>query len=192
MAPLTQSNDDTPTLEAFGKEWIAAYNDSSLDCVIEDNVWEAFSDNFVDFTKDEFNKLHPNRNQGLKGLLCKTSVFLQDHAKASKMTFGAALYQCAQRQEPHQWTDEDLHRYSTIVGISKTWLKEKIRTLRQKCRLDRSPILSSTRAHSPVQVHTLIQAHSPIQAHSSSQTPESKQPARLFKGDCVTREDLFR
>ena len=74
MAPSTKSNDETPTLDTFTKEWIADYDDPSMDRVVDDSVWESFSESFADFTKDEFIKLNSNRKQNLEAFIQKGRI----------------------------------------------------------------------------------------------------------------------
>ena len=143
MAPSAQTEDDTPTLDAVAKEWINAYNDSSMNHAISDTIREAFNEEFAKFTEEQFTTLNSVRKNSLKSFLYKKCVYVEDHTKTSK-TLGAVLYECAQRQEPHEWTKDDLDRYSTINEVPSSFIENETKKLRFAHSLDRSPVLSPT------------------------------------------------
>lgn len=149
MVSSTQTEDDTPTLDTAVKEWIAAYNDPSIDYVIGNTIWEAFSEEFATFTEEQFMALSSVRKNILKSFLYMKCVYIEDHTKTSK-TLGAVLHECAQLKEPHEWTDEDLQRYSKIAEVPPGFTENMRRKLKFSRSLDRSPILSPTRTHSPI------------------------------------------
>ena len=105
-----------------------------MDYVIGNTSWDASSEEFANLIEEQFMILNSVQKDGLKSFLQKkracTSKATQRTSRSVRIKsdttlypsvdwykyllnkiFGTVLYECAQLQESHEWTDEDLRCY---------------------------------------------------------------------------------
>lgn len=155
MALSSRSVNDTPALGTFVLEWISKFNDPPLHSITGDSMWKAFSDDFAKFTEDQFMTLKRIRKQSLKCFLYQRGVYINEYSRGSNNTLSAVLYECAQRQEPHEWTVDDLRRYSRISEVPFSWLEREFENIRSRRSINHVSILSPTPTHSPASLPPL-------------------------------------
>jgi hypothetical protein len=124
------------------------------------SLWEIFAEDFSTFELDDFKILRSATKIKLRLLLLSRGVFVGKRTK--QLTLYQALYDTAQDEEQHKWTDEELTE--ALVEIGEPMIT---RTLRKRLDSSRTGLRTEDPEHS--------------QAHSQSHQSETSLIGDLYK-----------
>jgi hypothetical protein len=133
----------------------------------DNDLWLVFQEQFEGFTVESFKKIRTETRSKLRRHLLKRGVYVGQHS--NRVTISELLFEVIQREELHQWTDEDI----------KTTIKELAEPMHTRALRDRLNQTLDGLATGPKLTQPTATAIIPprTQIPQTATGPESAQPA---------------
>ena len=87
------------------------------------SLWTVFQEDFEDFTPKLFKRVQSSTRMGIRSYLVKWVVYVATHSR--RVTISERLFEVIQREEQHQWTDEDIK--TTIKELAEPLITVTLR-----------------------------------------------------------------
>ena len=86
-------------------------------------LWTVFQEEFEGFAADDFKRMHTDTRAQLRTHLLQRGVYVAKHS--NRVTISERLFEAIQREEQHQWTDEDIK--TTIKELAEPLITVALR-----------------------------------------------------------------